>query len=1100
MALDVITSISLDMQNPYSTTDMVHVNQYDSGLRVKAVLLNAGQKWEVPSGAKAVVAFKKSDNIGGFYDATDDDLSVQAVSVDSNRSIIYISLDAQTTTTPTTANQYVDMQVVFYQNGKRLSTFAFYMDVRPSVVASKDITSSWVFHILAEEIASTLTAATTPDAMREWLETNIHPGQGYPIDDTLTVPGAASDAAATGKMVTVSDQNPNTVANKVWVKKTPYEVQVPTVEELNEVKSALNNNDEANYYNYGNVNYWGNAQTMTSARTIVSQKGSVLTINGSVTDNGDFFLKLDGGDLAWYNVTAFHNRANYITLINGHRYRMRVNPISGTVVFGTGNNGLYLYEEGSNTIIASVILSNNQFISADFVWQSDNKARLGFYAKRSGVFQDYKILISIDDLTQLYVGGTEIGDAIYKNRIEIDALRENKNSIQDSFLALQNQIRYWGKPSTAGTKLVSELNGNCLSLNGTATGSSSLLLSSLDGIKYFSMASLPEVPATITLKKWHIYRLRIDTIDGNVITTKSDGILIRQEGATQNVATIILADNASVSEPFLWTWDEKAFLVFYITKDASYINWKARINIEDITETSEIIPAAKDVDAYIQTNGDIGDTVDFIPQSYKDFRYAIVECKPKDQFTILGQGGISGRAWAFTDATRKLLCRSKSDQDLKDEVIIAPENSTYLVLNSMDKIGVQQLLWKRGTKTRDCINSIKLATINPIPNGFKKPTVSYISECVPESNISTAKAAHYSNGDYHVVTWGQNLDGNTIDFPKVSDTGVLEIRYKFFKLENGLEKEVAYGILSRKGSTYIDFEGNEQTFVGGCGLPGGAFGRQFFVSPYVGDKRYNGMNNYGMIPCTCEVIVSEEGVEFGTIHELTLTVDGVSGRFDITRIREDSYDMLVYIGTQPPYYDGAVWHWLIPVKHGMAYCTSSDGVNWTHIHTFETAYQPEAEITCIKVSDSLIFAARTAKSTSTADTQIIIGEVDISNLYITYEYRLPCYSSRGLLTKLDNNNFLLLYNPGNHNISSGVLINKSRSFGEQLHFFKWFGFEGKNTWYSTVDGSLVDNMNFTKLVMVGNNGGVASKKGISFVILEFNGSNSMDQLPYSLVT
>ena len=255
MALDVITSISLDMQNPYSTTDMVHVNQYDSGLRVKATLLNAGQKWEVPSGAKAVVAFKKSDNIGGFYDATDDDPSVQAVSIDNNRSIIYISLDAQTTTTPTTANQYVDMQVVFYENGKRLSTFAFYMDVRPSVVASKDITSSWVFHILAEEIASTLNVATTPDAMREWLETNIHPYQGYPIDDTLTIPGAASDAAATGKMVTVSDQNPNTVANKVWVKKTPYEVQVPTMEEISGLKSAtiVKSNTEANFWHIG---YW----------------------------------------------------------------------------------------------------------------------------------------------------------------------------------------------------------------------------------------------------------------------------------------------------------------------------------------------------------------------------------------------------------------------------------------------------------------------------------------------------------------------------------------------------------------------------------------------------------------------------------------------------------------------------------------------------------------------------------------------------------------------------------------------------------------------------------------------------------------------------
>ena len=294
MALDVITSISLDMQNPYSTTDMVHVNQYDSGLRVKAVLLNAGQKWEVPSGAKAVVAFKKSDNIGGFYDATDDDLSVQAVSVDSNRSIIYISLDAQTTTTPTTANQYVVMQVVFYQNGKRLSTFAFYMDVRPSVVASKDITSSWVFHILAEEIASTLTVATTPDAMREWLETNIHPYQGYPIDDTLTVPGAASDAAATGKMVTVSDQNPNTVANKVWVKKTPYEVQVPTMDDYTKLVDSISNDGYRNYFADPKATYLKNGATESFDINYDIFKSMTISPNAFEYEEPGIIVKKDG--------------------------------------------------------------------------------------------------------------------------------------------------------------------------------------------------------------------------------------------------------------------------------------------------------------------------------------------------------------------------------------------------------------------------------------------------------------------------------------------------------------------------------------------------------------------------------------------------------------------------------------------------------------------------------------------------------------------------------------------------------------------------------------------------------------------------------------
>lgn len=248
MALDVISNITLNMQDDYPTSDIVHVNQYDSGLRVRASLLNGGEKWEVPSGAKAVVAFKKSDNIGGFYDVTDSEPNVQAVTVDSDRSVIYISLDTQTTTTPTppiVPKRYVYMQVVFYLDGKRLSTFAFYMDVHLSAVNSKDITSNWVFNILAEEIASTLNAATTPDAMRAWLEENIKSTvrQGaYAIDNTLTLPLYAADAEATGKMVTVSDQNPNIVANKVWVKKTPAEIQIPTTDEFNELNSFTNNN------------------------------------------------------------------------------------------------------------------------------------------------------------------------------------------------------------------------------------------------------------------------------------------------------------------------------------------------------------------------------------------------------------------------------------------------------------------------------------------------------------------------------------------------------------------------------------------------------------------------------------------------------------------------------------------------------------------------------------------------------------------------------------------------------------------------------------------------------------------------------------------
>lgn len=231
MALNIISNVQLDMKAP--NTVIVYANQYDSAGSVRAQLLNSGESWAVPAGAKAVVMFKKSDNIGGFYDVTE--FGVAAVEIDSDRSIIYINYDPQVLTTA----GRVAVQINFYQNDQRLSSFAFYTDVQASAVTSGEIASSWLFNILSQEIAQTLTVATTPQAMTDWLEANITQETGYVIDNTLTVAGAASDAQATGKMVTVSNLNPNTVANKVWVKKTPATLEIPTMEDVDEVKSAI---------------------------------------------------------------------------------------------------------------------------------------------------------------------------------------------------------------------------------------------------------------------------------------------------------------------------------------------------------------------------------------------------------------------------------------------------------------------------------------------------------------------------------------------------------------------------------------------------------------------------------------------------------------------------------------------------------------------------------------------------------------------------------------------------------------------------------------------------------------------------------------------
>lgn len=194
MALDIITGIDLDMKRPNFA--VVYANQYDSAGRVRAQLLNGGQKWAVPVGAKGVVMFKKTDDIGGFYDVTEFD--VAAVTVDTDRSVVYIALDVQTMTTA----GRVAVQVNFYQSGQRLSSFSFSLLVQPSAIQNADLESNWIFNILANEISEIITdAATMAPTITTWLAEHIIQETGYVLDTSLTVANAAADAKAVGDKI-----------------------------------------------------------------------------------------------------------------------------------------------------------------------------------------------------------------------------------------------------------------------------------------------------------------------------------------------------------------------------------------------------------------------------------------------------------------------------------------------------------------------------------------------------------------------------------------------------------------------------------------------------------------------------------------------------------------------------------------------------------------------------------------------------------------------------------------------------------------------------------------------------------------------------------
>lgn len=293
MALDIISTINLDLKRP--NTETVYAVQYDTAGRIKAQLTNDGEAWHVPSSAGGMVSFRKSDNIGGFYDTTE--LGEVAVSVDENDdSIIYIALDAQTTITATPLDHPVQMQINFYNSqGKRLSTFAFYLRVQASVLFDGDqderpVASEWTFRILTGALGQTI---KNQEEAIKWMEDNIRTQAGYVVDDTLKVEGAAGDAKKIGELfeeiVKVSDSMPGyfpttdtarvgntkyytrsgtapnyvyteytgaTFAtgvtyyeyspwNRIWIDPDDNDVAIPTMDDHNELKSAISETNHA---------------------------------------------------------------------------------------------------------------------------------------------------------------------------------------------------------------------------------------------------------------------------------------------------------------------------------------------------------------------------------------------------------------------------------------------------------------------------------------------------------------------------------------------------------------------------------------------------------------------------------------------------------------------------------------------------------------------------------------------------------------------------------------------------------------------------------------------------------------------------------------
>lgn len=85
---------------------------------------------------------------------------------------------------------------------------------------------------------------------------------------------------------------------------------------------------------------------------------------------------------------------------------------------------------------------------------------------------------------------------------------------------------------------------------------------------------------------------------------------------------------------------------------------------------------------YIFTYYAAGTTVPLTPTSNANYAYAIMDCTAGDKIHINGEGAGNAFLWSFIDSSDKMIEKSAEGLTGTDLVIIAPENSAKVILNS----------------------------------------------------------------------------------------------------------------------------------------------------------------------------------------------------------------------------------------------------------------------------------------------------------------------------------------------------------------------------------------------------------------------------------
>lgn len=139
--------------------------QGDSNTRIiQAQLWDGANPYTVPTGAAVMVRFRKPDGTGGLYDKTEGGQSVTV-----SGSTVTVPVATQMLTVAGVVMAEVDIYAAGEDDAsaQNLASFAFLVEVAPSVYPDAEIISSDYYSVLTAEIASVLAASTNPPKIGE---------------------------------------------------------------------------------------------------------------------------------------------------------------------------------------------------------------------------------------------------------------------------------------------------------------------------------------------------------------------------------------------------------------------------------------------------------------------------------------------------------------------------------------------------------------------------------------------------------------------------------------------------------------------------------------------------------------------------------------------------------------------------------------------------------------------------------------------------------------------------------------------------------------------------------------------------------------------